>query len=311
MIISASYKTDIPCFYGTWFMNRLQAGYCRMINPYSRQTYRISLARQDVDGFIFWTKNLGPFLQHLPEIRRLGYPFVVQYTITGYPRALEQSVLDADQSVEHVRRVAAEFGPKTVVWRYDPILITSLTPYAVHLETFSRLAGRLAGAVDEVVLSFAHFYSKTKRNLALEARRLGFTWEDPDDGAKRDFVRRCVEIAGSHGMRVAICSQNRYVTEGTRPARCVDAERLGAVAGRLIAAERRGNRPDCDCYASKDIGEYDTCPHGCVYCYAVQNKGLAQARYRRHDPAGEFLFPPTDAAEPSPPAADGQLRFDL
>jgi hypothetical protein len=311
MIISASYKTDIPCFYGTWFMNRLQAGYCKMINPYSRQTYRISLARQDVDGFIFWTKNLGPFIKHLPEINRLGYPFVVQYTITGYPRALEQSVIEADQSVEHVRRVAAEFGPKTVVWRYDPILLSSLTPLDVHVDTFTRLAGRLEGAVDEVVLSFAHFYSKTRRNLALEARRLGFTWEDPDDEAKRDLVRRCVEIAGSHGIRVAICSQNQYVTEGTRPARCVDAERLGAVAGRLIAAERRGNRPDCDCYASKDIGEYDTCPHGCVYCYAVQDKGLAQARYRHHDPAGEFLFPPTDVAEPSPPAADGQLRFDL
>ncbi|HYF79272.1 MAG TPA: DUF1848 domain-containing protein [Symbiobacteriaceae bacterium] len=311
MIISASYKTDIPCFYGTWFMNRLQAGYCKMINPYSRQTYRISLARQDVDGFIFWTKNLGPFIKNLPEVHRLGYPFVVQYTITGYPRALEQSVIEADQSVEHVRRVAAEFGPKTVVWRYDPILLSSLTPLDVHVETFTRLAGRLEGAVDEVVLSFAHFYSKTKRNLALEARRLGFTWEDPDDEAKRDLVRRCVEIAGSHGIRVAICSQNQYVTEGTRPARCVDAERLGAVAGRLIVAERRGNRPDCDCYASKDIGEYDTCPHGCVYCYAVQDKGLAQVRYRHHDPAGEFLFPPTGAAEPSPPAADGQLRFDL
>ncbi len=33
MIISASYKTDIPTFYGEWFMNRLQAGYCKMVNP--------------------------------------------------------------------------------------------------------------------------------------------------------------------------------------------------------------------------------------------------------------------------------------
>ena len=34
MIISASYKTDIPAFYGEWFMARLKAGYCRMVNPY-------------------------------------------------------------------------------------------------------------------------------------------------------------------------------------------------------------------------------------------------------------------------------------
>lgn len=311
MIISASYKTDIPCFYGPWFMNRLRAGYCKMINPYSRLVYRVSLAPQDAHGFIFWTKNLGPFLRYLPDIRRLGYPFVVQYTITGYPRSLEQAVVEADQSVEHIKRVVAEFGPKTVVWRYDPILFSSATPRQFHLDTFARLARSLEGAVDEVVLSFAHFYQKTNRNLKLEARKRGITWEDPETSAKRDLVRTLVSIAGAHGMQVAICSQNQYVTEGTRPARCVDAERLSAVAGRLIAAERRGNRPDCDCYASKDIGEYDTCPHGCVYCYAVQHKSLAQQRYRQHDPEGEFLFPPTDAREPAPPGTSGQLRFDL
>jgi len=37
MIISASYKTDIPAFYGEWFMNRLDAGYCDMVNPYGGQ----------------------------------------------------------------------------------------------------------------------------------------------------------------------------------------------------------------------------------------------------------------------------------
>lgn len=311
MIISASYKTDIPCFYGQWFMNRLQAGYCKMVNPYSRQVYRVSLAPPDVDGFIFWTKNLGPFLRHLPDVRRRGFPFVVQYTITGYPRSLEQSVVEADQSVEHIRRVVAEFGPKSVVWRYDPILFSSETPWQFHLDMFARLARGLEGALDEVVVSFAHFYKKTKRNLELEGRRRGFAWEDPPDQAKQDLLRTLVEIAGAHGMQVAICSQNRYLTEGTRPARCVDAERLSAVAGRLIAAERRGNRPDCDCYASRDIGEYDTCPHGCVYCYAVQHQALAQQRYRHHDPAGEFLFAPTDVREPDPPGSDGQLRFDL
>jgi len=65
MIISASYKTDLPAFYGEWFMRRLQAGYCQMRNAYSRQVSRVSLAREAVDGFVFWTKNVGPFLKHL------------------------------------------------------------------------------------------------------------------------------------------------------------------------------------------------------------------------------------------------------
>ena len=77
MIISASYKTDIPSFYGDWFMNRLRAGYCRMVNPYGRQVLTVPLDRETVDGFVFWTRNLGPFLDHLHQVNQLGYAFVV------------------------------------------------------------------------------------------------------------------------------------------------------------------------------------------------------------------------------------------
>src|SRR5689334_1925667 len=96
MIISASYKTDIPAFYGDWFMNRLSAGYCMMVHPFDRRrVYRVSLIRNDVDGFVFWTKNLGPFLPRLQQVHSQGFPFVVQYSINGYPRKLEYSVTDS------------------------------------------------------------------------------------------------------------------------------------------------------------------------------------------------------------------------
>src|SRR6185312_13236388 len=124
MIISASYRTDIPAFYGHWFMNRLRAGYCMMTNPYNGKPIRVSLAASDVDGLVFWTKNIGPFLRHLPEIRRLGYPFMVQHTINGYPRQLESRVMRPTRTVEHVKRLADEYGPDVAVWRYDPILFT-------------------------------------------------------------------------------------------------------------------------------------------------------------------------------------------
>ena len=118
MLISASYRTDIPTFYGTWFMNRLRAEYCMVRNPYSGKPYRVSLARQEVDGFVFWTKNLGPFLPHLGEIRDRGFPFVIQYSINGYPRQLEHAVVDPLRSAAHLHQIAAEFGPKTCVWRH-------------------------------------------------------------------------------------------------------------------------------------------------------------------------------------------------
>ncbi|HIJ38543.1 MAG TPA: DUF1848 family protein, partial [Rhodospirillaceae bacterium] len=43
MIVSASYRTDIPAFYSRWFINRFQAGYCMVANPYGGPPSRVSL----------------------------------------------------------------------------------------------------------------------------------------------------------------------------------------------------------------------------------------------------------------------------
>ena len=118
MIVSASYRTDIPAFYGAWFMNRLRAGSCRVANPYGGQDYSVSLRRADVDGLVFWTKNVTPFLAPLAEIRRRTYPFVVQVTVTGYPTALERSVPPAEQSIGDMKALSDIYGRRAVVWRY-------------------------------------------------------------------------------------------------------------------------------------------------------------------------------------------------
>ncbi|HII06158.1 MAG TPA: DUF1848 domain-containing protein [Methanotrichaceae archaeon] len=293
MIISASYKTDIPAFYGEWFEKRLEAGYCKVANPYNRrQVSRISLRREDMDGFVFWTKNLGPFEKRLETVSEFGRPFTVQYTITAYPRALESSVVVSKRSIQHMKTLAERYGPKAAVWRYDPILFSSLTPVDFHLKNFENLAGALEGTTDEVVISFAQIYRKTLKNLDLAAHKFRFTWEDPPDEAKLDLAADLAKMAKAHGMQLTICSQRRYIVPGAEAARCVDARRLSEIGGRPIRAKIKGKRPDCKCYKSVDIGEYDTCPHGCVYCYAVRNRDLALSRYKKHDPKSEFLFCP-------------------
>lgn len=299
MIISASYKTDIPTFYGEWFIRRLRAGSCKMVNPYGRQVYRVALDRQSVDGFVFWTKNIAPFLKHLPEVRERGFPFVVQHTINGYPRALETSVVSAEKSIESAWRVCESFGPRALVWRYDTVVFSSLTPAAFHVENFKHIASQLEGATDEVVVSFAHVYKKTKRNLDTAALDVGFTWEDPTPEAKRALLAAFLRISREHRMRLAVCSQRELLVEGAFDAKCVDAHRIEALGGVSLHTRLKGNRKDCGCFESRDIGDYDTCPHGCVYCYAVQNRELALERFRKHDPESEFLFAPAYAS-PSP-----------
>ena len=124
MIISASYRTDIPAFYGKWFVNRLRAGYCKAVNPYSGQVYAVDLSPEQVDGFVFWTKNVGPFLKYLPEVQARNIPFVVQHSITGYPRELEARVAPVAHVVESLKQVADVYGPVCgVAIRSCPVLV--------------------------------------------------------------------------------------------------------------------------------------------------------------------------------------------
>ena len=292
MIVLASYKTDIPAFYEAWFMNRLRAGYCRMVNPYGGQVHTVALDRRSVDGFVFWTRNIEPFLGGLDEVSRLTYPFVVQYTVTGYPRELDQATIEPARAVDHIRAIAGRFGRRAAVWRYDPVVTTSLTPAEWHVATFARLADDLAGTVDEVVISFAQAYRKTARNMTAAARAAGFDWDDPERGEKRHLLARLAAIAGERDIAPTLCGQPELAVEGMRESSCIDAERLGDVAGGPFAAARKAHRESCACWASRDIGDYDTCPHGCVYCYAINSRPLAKRRFADHDPEGEFLFPP-------------------
>jgi hypothetical protein len=155
----------------------------------------------------------------------------------------------------------------------------------------------LAGAVDEVVVSVAQIYRKTTRNLTAAARLHGFTWDDPGIEGKRALVADLTGIAAAHGLKLAVCGQPELIVPGAAEARCIDVARLSDVAGRPLAAAHKAHRA-CDCDASRDIGDYDTCPHGCAYCYAVQSRPLAKRRFATHDPAGEFLFPPARSRRP-------------
>ena len=299
MIISASYKTDIPAFYGEWFMNRLRAGFCSVRNPYNNRSRRVSLQPDAVDGIVFWTKNAAPFMENLREVRQRGYAFVIQYTINSYPRALEHAVVPSEITVGHVRRLSETFGPRACVWRYDTIIDSSLTPREHHLASFSRTASALEGCIDEVVVSFARLYRKTRRNLNAAAAGNDFTWSEPSDEWKDDLARDLAAVASAHRIRMTVCGQPERVPPGCTEAHCVDVARLAEVSGRAIIARPKGNREGCACFESCDIGEYDTCPHGCAYCYAVESRSLALRRHERHDPKAESLFVPGFGRSPS------------
>lgn len=291
VIVSASYRTDIPAFYGDWFFNRLREGYCLVGNPYNASKYRVPLRGPEVDGFVFWTKNLGPFRPVLEEVAALSMPFYVQYTITGYPAVLEQTVAPTERTCDHVGQVASLYGPDAVVWRYDPVVLSSVTSRSFHLDNFQRLAERLADHVDEVVVSFAHFYRKTLRQFARVAAQSDLKWEDPSDEEKIELLGDLACLARDFGLRPTVCGQPGLKPPAADETRCIDAERLSRIAGRPILGNRKPHRKECGCYESKDIGAYDSCPHGCIYCYAVRDRRVALAAYKRQESTRTWLGP--------------------
>lgn len=290
MIVSASYRSDIPAFYGDWFLKRLAAGHALVVNPYGGKPYTVSLAPRDVDGFVLWTRNMGPLRDRLGDVAAVA-PFMVQFTVTGYPRALEPGVIDSGTAVAQIGELAGAFGPRAVVWRYDPIVETDLTPANWHRENFARLAVMLKGCVDEVTISFAQVYAKTARNMDMAAREHGFAWRDPPGEEKRVLAGALAEIAAAHSMRLTVCSQPDFQAGGAAGAHCIDAGRLSEVAGRRIVAKVKGNRPGCLCHESRDVGAYDSCPQGCAYCYAVSSRERAKRFLATHDPDAEALGP--------------------
>jgi hypothetical protein len=288
MIVSASYRTDIPAFHAAWFLARLEAGFAEVRNPYGGPPYRVSLRPPEVAGFVFWTRNIKPLIPDLAEVGARA-PFMVQFTITVYPRALEPHVIDTGAALAQVRALREKCGPRAVVWRYDPILVSSLTPVEAHRSSFGKLAAALRGSVDEVAVSFADLYRKSARNLALAAHRHGFTWRDPDPEEKRALITELAAIAAEHRMRLTLCTEPELAGTGAEPARCIDAERLSEIAGRPLREREKGNRPGCLCTESRDIGAYDTCAQGCAYCYAVQSHERAARRIKALDPGAPSL----------------------
>lgn len=286
MIVSASYRTDIPAFYGAWFAARLEAGYCMVANPYGGKPYRVPL-KEGVDGFVFWTRNIRPFLPVLDIVAGSGLPFVVHYTLTGYPSLLEPKTPAPAHAVAAMQDLAGRYGPDAVVWRYDPILFSAPTPPSWHLANFAALARALEGAVNEVMTSFAQPYAKTRRNMRRAGPELDWVAK-PEAALRRDLRHGLEEIARARGMRLALCCQPDE--EGAARAACIDPDRLSRVAGHAVSARRRPNRPGCGCAVSRDIGAYDSCVQGCLYCYAVAGPEKALLNRGRHDPAADMLI---------------------
>lgn len=287
MILSVSRRTDIPGFYSDWFLNRLKEGFAITKNPMNpSQISRIVLNPNEIDCIVFWTKDPMNMMDKLPLIDDMGYQYYFQFTLTPYGKDIERKLREKKEIVKTFQQLSSFLGNNRVLWRYDPILLNNELTYHYHISQFTSLCKELQGFTKLCTISFVDFYSKLKKPV-----RDRFIHEMNEE-QMHQLARSFSEIAKTYEIDLKACCEDLDLTrDGVKPASCIDKDLIELVCGRSIKAKKdKSQRPYCGCVQSIDIGIYNTCSHGCIYCYANHSDTSIDKNVQMHDPASPILL---------------------
>ena len=297
MIISASRRTDIPAFYAEWFMKRVRAGYFYRVNPFNRrQVTGFSLKPEDVDAVCFWTKNPRPLMPHLDELDERGLNYYFQFTLNPYAKPFEPHVPPLEERITTMIELAERIGPERVVWRYDPVILSSISPVAWHLEQAEQIANLLKDATRRLIFSFYDYYGTGRGRLNRALTGTGITLVDitaPEQNGALDLVARGFKgIADRHNLQIFSCSEEVDLgASGIRHGACIDGDLIRELFGVNVPSHTDKNqRAACNCVASVDMGMYNSCRFRCSYCYANYNEGMIESNGRKHYPDSPSLL---------------------
>lgn len=259
MIISASRRTDIPSLHTKWFLNRLKEEFVITQNPISKNNfYKIPLNKNIVDIIVFWSKN--PNIDFLKEVKDLGYEFYLHFTITPYDKNIEKNIPDKKLLIKNFQTISKLFGKEKIIWRYDPIILNDDFDANYHINNFKNFAYNLNGYTDECIFSFVQIYSKIKNNI-----------KNINDNDKIILIENIKEISEKNNIKLKSCSQDfdNITNIIVEKSACIDKERIQKILGYSIKEKKdKSQRKLCNCIESIDIGMYNTCTNGCIYCYA-------------------------------------------
>mgnify|MGYP002624395961 FL=1 len=329
VIVSASRSTDIPAFYADWFFHRLKVGYSAWTNPFNGVKSFVSYDK--CRFIVFWSKYPKPLLEHLDYLKERGIDCYIQYTLNDYENeGLEKGVPPLQERIDTFKALVERLGQGRVIWRFDPLILTDRISMDDLLRKVENIGNQLQGYTEKLVFSYADIalYKKVKANL--ERSHVNYqewTTQQMDEFAQRlsELNQRWGYQLATCGEKIDI---EKY---GIRHNRCVDDDlmirfahhdkalmdflgvEIKTIENSLFGAEPipanaillnanqyaikkkdnrdKGQRHFCGCMVSKDIGEYNTCPHLCEYCYANASKEKAQENYNKHEmnPLGETI----------------------
>lgn len=318
MIVSASRSTDIPAFYGDWFMARLTAGFVTWKSPFGGKPVYVSFAKTRV--FVFWSKNPAPFLPHLDTLDRLGFGYYFLFSLNDYEdEGLEPNVPPLNERIDTFKQLSQRIGRGRVVWRFDPLVLSDRITVADLLRKIQAIGDRIAPFTERLVFSFVDIekYRKVKRNLA--ACGCDSAREFTDEEAA-EFCTGLAALNEQWGLILSACGEPRDLSPfGIGRGQCIsydlmvrefsgDSDLMNflmpddqqALFGRSPGTRPEkflkdpGQRNTCRCIVAKDIGQYSTCMHLCAYCYANSSGETVRRNYARYQELRERgIFPDT------------------
>jgi hypothetical protein len=306
VIVSASRSTDIPAFYGDWFMDRLAAGYVMWKSPFGGSPLYVSFKQTRV--FVLWSKNPEPFLPYLDTLDRAGYHYYFLFTLNDYDNErLEPGVPPVDERIDTFIRLSRCIGKGRVVWRFDPFILTDSLSVDEMLEKTRKIGDRIAPYTKRLVFSFVDIarYPKVRRNLQTAGIAGAREFADPEI---EEFCTGLAALNRRWGLSITACAEGRDLSRfGIGRGQCIsydlmvqefgddqklmdflqphDQQTLGGIVSPADPSrylKDPGQRSTCRCIVSKDIGQYSTCMHLCTYCYANSSAPRVRHNYARY-----------------------------
>ena len=329
VIVSASRSTDIPGFYSDWFLHRLKVGYSAWTNPFNGVKSYVAYA--NTRFIVFWSKNPAPLLPYLDSLKERGINCYIQDTLNDYDaERVEKGVPSVANRSETFKTLVSKLGKGHVIWRFDPLILTDTIDLDLLLKKVEGIAKQLVGYTDKLVFSFADILAYRKVKANLEASHINYReWTVPEIdefaarlsemnsqwgftiatcGEKIDLDKyhiahnRCVDddlmirIAWNDPALMKFLGVEIHEREsGLFGAESVPDDAIVLDEGHYAIKKKnnkdKGQRQFCGCIISKDIGEYNTCPHLCEYCYANSSKETAISNWRIHklNPASDTI----------------------
>lgn len=275
VVLSASRRTDIPAFHAYWFLDQLKRGEFLLRNPFHKKAETLFVKK--VGAVVFWTKNAAPMLPLLPELS--PYPYYFQYTLNDYEEeGLEPKIPPLAERISTFQELSEKIGKQRVIWRFDPLILSDRLTIERLLEKIKRIGDQLHLFTEKLVFSFADIsiYPKVSQRM----KKAGFNYMEFTSSLMSEMAKGIAELNRAWGLKLATCAEKIDLAQfGIDRNRCIDGELLRRLASEaegspvttsLLHAYNRdkGQRTYCQCFPSTDIGQYNTCHHSCLYCYA-------------------------------------------